>query len=125
MLTNTVDKNVLQEFPKELQIAQEAINTKEVQAMIKALGKHNLGVYMPHMHKNGENFYVLPKDMIALEDAGVTSFILRDTVAESSHRIATAWRWNNEDNDVSVSSRCGGQSGLDNCIGTVVAASLI
>ena len=39
MLTNTVDENVLQELPKELQLAQEAINTKEVQAMIKALGR--------------------------------------------------------------------------------------
>ena len=68
---------------------------------------------------------MLPKDMIALEDGGVTSFVHRDTVAESSHRIPTAWRWNSENDDVSVSSRCGGASGMDSCIGTVVATSLI
>jgi hypothetical protein len=114
----------MERLPKELVMAQEAVKTNEVRLMIKNLGKYGLGVYLPHMHKGNNDFYILPKDTVVVEDNSVITFVPRDAVEESSHVIATAWRWDNGQNDVSVSSLCGGGSGQDECIGAVVATTL-
>ena len=54
--------------------AIEAVNTPEVQAMIKVLNQYGLGVFMPHIHtENG--FEPLPRDKVQLEGDLKVSFV--------------------------------------------------
>ncbi len=96
----------LDRLPEELRIAQEAIETDEVQEMVRRLAKYNLGVYMPHLHETGEGFYPLPSEMIAVEENMITRFISRKEAANDPHRLPVAWRWIDDEAKVSVAAKC-------------------
>ncbi|NJS12913.1 MAG: hypothetical protein HC789_22365 [Microcoleus sp. CSU_2_2] len=87
-----IDEKTLSNLPESLQIAQKAIETGEVQEIIKQLAKYNLGVCMPHMHIENKGFVELPKDMIQVERQLVTSFVHSSEVDEKT-MIPVVWRY--------------------------------
>jgi hypothetical protein len=73
----------------------EAVNTPAVQAMIKALSKCGLGVFMPHIQtRNG--FEPLPTNIVQLEGDLKVSFVTTDDpkIAEAS---PVGWVWNEQE----------------------------
>src|SRR5437773_12191800 len=93
----------LENLPEELQIAQKAIETEEVQGIHKVLAKYNLGVCMPHMHTDGGGFTVLPPTMVQVENGLKVSFAARNEVEEAM-MVLVAWRW--EQNGVTNTGLC-------------------
>ena len=87
-----IDERTLNNLPESLQIAQKAIETEEVQEIIKQLAKYNLGVCMPHMHTENNGFVELPKDMIQVEQQLVTSFVHSSEVDRET-MIPVVWRY--------------------------------
>lgn len=81
------------ELPDELRKAQEAINLPEVQEMLVALAKYNLGICMPHMHDEGTGgFEVLPNDMVQQESGLQVSFVRADD-ENLNQAVPVAWQW--------------------------------
>lgn len=83
-----------QALPEELKLAQEAMFFPEVQEMLKALSKYNLGIYMPHTHdeKTG-SFQPLPSGITQVEDGLKVSFVPeQDCVAENGRSfVPVGW----------------------------------
>jgi len=79
-------------LPGQIAAAHQAINTPEVQAMMRKLAEHNLGVCMPHMHTKSERFAVLPSHLVQVERGNQVSFECRQ-LAEVPAAIPVAWRW--------------------------------
>lgn len=62
-------------LPKELQVAQNAINLPEVKEMLKKLSQYNLGIYMPHIHdEDTGEFHPLPPGITQVEEGLTVSF---------------------------------------------------
>jgi len=111
MATFKASDSTLTRLPVELRVALEAIETPEVQEMIKALAKYNLGVFMPHSHvkgdgKTGNGFAPLASNMMSVEDDLKTSFIERAEMMSSGHGVPTGWRWIDGEAAVCVASGC-------------------
>jgi len=100
------NNDVLAALPTELQLGIKAVDTPDVQQMIKALAKYNLGVYLPHIHPETGGFNVLPMDMVAVETDNVVSFVKRSEVAQISNAIPVAWSWDEEKSVVSARCTC-------------------
>jgi hypothetical protein len=86
--------------------AIEAVNTAEVQAIIKALNKYGLGVFMPHIHtENG--FEPLPRDKVQLEGDLKVRFVSPDdpNVLAAS---PVGWVWNDRQARVAAACYCTG-----------------
>jgi hypothetical protein len=91
-VNSKIDEGTLNNLPESLQVAQKAIDTEEVQEIIKQLAKYNLGVCMPHMHTHNNGFVELPKDMIQVERQLVTSFVHSSEVDDKT-MIPVVWRY--------------------------------
>ena len=87
-----IDEATLKSLPENLQIAQRAIETKEVQDIVKQLAKYNLGICMPHMHSEDGKLTELPKNMIQVERQLVASFVPESEVSLDT-MIPVVWRW--------------------------------
>lgn len=75
MSAANISRNRLGLLPKELQVAQSAIDLPEVKEMLKKLSQHNLGIYMPHIHdEESGDFKPLPPGITQVEDGLVVSF---------------------------------------------------
>lgn len=86
-----VSRNRLGQLPKELQVAQNAIDLPEVKEMLKKLSKHNLGIYMPHMHDEETGaFKPLPPGITQVEDGLMVSFLPNNECADTSY-ISVGW----------------------------------
>jgi len=105
MLADTVSEETIVRFPTELQGSVRAINTPEVQEIMRQLGKYGLGVSLPHMHTD-KGMAPLPEDMISSENNLVVSFRQVDDEANSK-ALPVAWR---RGEDVKSIARCS-----DNC----------
>lgn len=90
-MNSKISEEMLNDLPEGLQTAQKAIETEEVQEIIKQLAKYNLGVCMPHMHTEGNGFVELPKDMMQIEQKLVTSFVPASEVNPET-MIPVVWR---------------------------------
>ena len=101
---NIVQKANISNLPKELQLAQRAIEYPEVQEIIKRLSKYNLGVFMPHKHDDltGE-FAILPIDEVQLESNLEVRF-LKETEVESIRAVEIGWRW--AENGIQSAAKC-------------------
>jgi hypothetical protein len=84
-----------------MRAAQEAIETGEVQAMMKRLAEFNLGVCMPHMHPQPGQFVDLPANMVAVERK--TEFVPH---SEAEGTLPVAWRWDEAAGAVVVARNC-------------------
>ncbi|MFE2117256.1 hypothetical protein ACFXAY_28175 [Streptomyces microflavus] len=88
------------ELPPSMLDAQRAIQTPEVQNMIKELAKYNLAVSMPHMHTSGD-FQEQPSDIVQVE---VKSDFLPAEQVEALGTLPVSWRWHED--RVIVSGSC-------------------
>lgn len=82
-------------LPKDLCLAQDAINRPEVQEMLKKLAQFNLGIYMPHRHAPGSGaFEVLPEGISQVEAGLRVTFEPTEEVAKAGENlIAVGWVW--------------------------------
>ncbi len=78
---------------EKLRTAQAAMNLPEVQGMLKRLGDFNLGIYMPHMHTEEEDFKALPDDMVQVEENLQVSFRTRNYAKHNVNAVPVAWTW--------------------------------
>ena len=85
--------------------AQLAVETPQVQAMIRELSKYGLGVFVPHMHREGAAFAPLPKGLVQLERDLKVSFVEADdpAILES---IPVGWEWDGVRARVCASRYC-------------------
>jgi hypothetical protein len=94
MSAANISRNPVGQLPKELQIAQSAIELPEVKEMLKKLSQHNLGIYMPHMHDEESGaFKPLPPGITQVEDGLEVSFRpLNECVDQGGNSyIPTGW----------------------------------
>jgi hypothetical protein len=86
--------------------AIEAVQTPEVQEMIKALHKHGLGVFMPHIHTDN-GFEPLPRDKVQLEGDLKVSFVgsYDPNLAGAS---PVGWVWDEQEVRVATACYCTG-----------------
>lgn len=86
--------------------AIKAIETTEVQEMVKKLSEYGLGVFMPHLHTE-KGFEPLPNDTVQLEQDLAVSFVKRDNpIAKGAAPVG--WSWNKEKAEVVAVCLCGG-----------------
>ena len=78
----------------EIRRGLEAIESPEVQNLIKQLSRYGLAVALPHLHGGNGNFLPLPDDQVAFESGLKVSFPQKGSpVLESA--IPVMWRWSN------------------------------
>lgn len=79
----------------EIQRALTAVETPEVQEMIRRLSEYGLAVALPHMHREDGSFRPLPQDHVVFESQLQMSFpSLGDPALKDA--IPVMWRWNGE-----------------------------
>ncbi len=102
-----VPEDTIALFPAELQGAVRAVNTAEVQEIMRQLGKYGLAVALPHMHTD-EGMVPLPEDMMASEDNLKVTFRKRDEVT-NFRGVPVMWRRGEE---ISSIARCSQECGV-------------
>ena len=103
---NIVSEDVIASFHPDLQDSVRAVNTPEVQEILRQLGKFGLGVALPHMHTN-EGMVPLPEDMMASEDNLKVTFRKRDEKT-NNNSLPVMWR---RGEDISSVAYCGQECG--------------
>lgn len=86
--------------------AVAAIETPEVQEMVKKLSEYGLGVFMPHLHTD-KGFEVLPDNMVQLEQDLKVSFVDKGSPLVKD-AAPVGWAWNSENAEVVAVCLCGG-----------------
>ena len=90
--------------------AKTAVESVEVQDMIRRLAAYDLGVFMPHLH-NEEGFAPLPSDIVQLEGDLRVSFVNQnDSIL--SEAAPVGWIWNEEKSRVCAACYCTGAEHL-------------
>ena len=103
---NLVSEDVIALFHPDLQHSVRAVNTPEVQEMLRQLGKFGLGVALPHMHTD-EGMVPLPEGMIASEDNLKVTFRKRDEMTNSK-ALPVMWQRGEEISSVAYcNAECG------------------
>ena len=95
MMAATVSREIGKGLPRDLQIAQAAIELAEVQEMLRRLSEYKLGIFMPHMHaeQTGE-FEVLPDGLVQVESGLEVSFQASEEVErEKALFMPVGWLW--------------------------------
>ena len=85
-----------------LQNSIDAIHHPDVQHAMKLLGKHGLGVFLPHIHTD-HGMESLPKQMMQFEQGLRVSFVPTGTPA-LEQAIPVGWVWDNE--TATVAGKC-------------------
>ena len=95
MTTATASQRNALGFPPALRTAQAAMQSAEVQAMLRRLSAHGLGICMPHMHdENTGEFQLLPDQLMQVEADLMVSFRPIAEVATHTGRfLPVAWVW--------------------------------
>lgn len=91
----TVSREVGNGLPRDLKIAQSAVQLPEVQEMLRRLSAYKLGIFMPHMHaeQTGE-FEALPDDLVQVESGLAVSFrASKEVEREKSLFMPVGWLW--------------------------------
>ena len=95
MMAATVSREIGHGLPRDLKIAQAAIQLPEVQEMLRRLSDYKLGIFMPHMHaeQTGE-FEVLADDVVQVESGLEVSFRASEEVEQKSAQfMPVGWLW--------------------------------
>lgn len=82
-------------LPPALRAAQDAMQSAEVQEMLRRLSTHGLGICMPHMHDEvtGE-FQLLPDQLMQVEAGLTVSFQPTAEVTRQAGRfLPVTWVW--------------------------------
>ena len=82
-------------LPPALRTAQAAMQTAEVQEMLRRLSTHGLGICMPHMHDaNTGEFQPLGRQLVQVESGLEVSFQATAEIAAQAGRfLPVAWVW--------------------------------
>jgi hypothetical protein len=91
MSVANVSRNRPSGLPKELQVAQNAIDLPEVREMLKKLSQYNLGIYMPHMHDEEGAFQPLPPGITQVEDGLEVSFRPNNECMDDNSYVSVGW----------------------------------
>lgn len=103
-MLSALDKDLqdaVEELPEQFRVAQAAVETEEVQDALKLLAKYNLGVCMPHMHRQRGEFIDLPSGTVGVEDR--TDFMSTEE-SLGVGALPVAWRW--RDGSVEATGSC-------------------
>ena len=95
MMAATVSREIGHGLPRDLKIAQAAIQLPEVQEMLRRLSDYKLGIFMPHIHaeQTGE-FEVLADDVVQVESGLEVSFRASEEVEQKSAQfMPVGWLW--------------------------------
>ena len=95
MTTATATQSNTRGLPLALRTAQAAIQSAEVQEMLRRLSAHGLGICMPHMHdeETGE-FQPLAHQLLQVEAGLAVSFQAAAEIATQGDRfLPVAWVW--------------------------------
>jgi hypothetical protein len=104
---NLVPEDVIASFHPDLQASVRAVNTGEVQEILRQLGKYGLGVALPHMHTD-EGMVPLPEDMMSSEDNLKVTFRKRNQKINSK-ALPVMWR---RGEDISCVANCSAECGV-------------
>jgi hypothetical protein len=97
--------NVPETVHPEIRRGLEAVESPEVQELIKQLSKHGLAVALPHTHGNNGSFLPLPHDQVVFESDLQVSFLQKDSPVLKS-AIPVMWRWNDGAEAVASCALC-------------------
>ena len=95
MTTATATQRYTGGLPPALKAAQAAMQSAEVQEMLRRLSTHGLGICMPHMHdeSTGE-FQPLARQIMQVESGLAVSFQATAEIAAQADRyLPVAWVW--------------------------------
>ena len=95
MTTATATQSNTRVLPLALRTAQAAIQSAEVQEMLRRLSAHGLGICMPHMHdeETGE-FQPLAHQLLQVEAGLAVSFQPAADIAKHAGQfVPVAWVW--------------------------------
>ena len=95
MTTPTASQRNALGLPPALKTAQAAMQSAEVQEMLRRLSTHGLGICMPHMHdENTGEFQPLP-DLLMQVEAGleVRFRATAEIETQAGHFLPVAWVW--------------------------------
>ncbi len=95
MTTATATQRNARGLPPELRTAQAAMQSAEVQQMLRRLSAHGLGICMPHMHdENTGEFQPLPDQLVQVEAGLAVSFQASTDITRQAGRfLPVAWVW--------------------------------
>jgi hypothetical protein len=95
MTTATASQPTAQGLPPALRSAQAAMQSAEVQEMLRRLSAHGLGICMPHLHdENTGEFQPLPARLVQVEAGLAVSFQPTAEITKQAGRfLPVAWVW--------------------------------
>ena len=95
MTTATATSRNPLRLPPALRTAQAAMQSAEVQEMLRRLSTHGLGICLPHMHdENTGEFQPLARQLMQVESGLEVSFQPTAEIATQPGRFLTvAWVW--------------------------------
>ena len=95
MTTATASQRDTLGLPPALRTAQAAMPPAEVQAMLRRLCAHGLGICMPHMHdENTGEFQPLPEQLVQVEAGLAVSFQpTAEVIKQAGRFLPVAWVW--------------------------------
>ena len=95
MTTATASQRNALGLPPALRTAQAAMQSAEVQEMLRRLSTHGLGICMPHMHdENTGEFQPLARQLMQVESGLEVSFQTAAKIAAQADRfLPVAWVW--------------------------------
>ena len=95
MMATNVSREIGNGLPRDLKIAQAAIQLPEVQQMLRRLSEYKLGIFMPHMHaEQSGDFEVLPDGLMQVESGLEVSFQASEAVElEKAQFMPVGWLW--------------------------------
>jgi hypothetical protein len=95
MTTATASQRNAPGLPPGLRAAQAAMQSQEVQEMLRRLSAHGLGICMPHMHdENTGEFQLLPDELMQVETGLEVSFqVTAEIVLQAGRFMPVAWVW--------------------------------
>lgn len=95
MTTATASQRNALGLPPALRTAQAAMQSAEVQEMLRRLSAHGLGICMPHMHDEAtDEFEPLPDEIMQVEAGLAVSFQPTAEIARQAGRfLPVAWVW--------------------------------
>jgi hypothetical protein len=95
MTTATASQRNAPGLRPALRTAQAAMQSEEVQEMLRRLSAHGLGICMPHMHdENTGEFQLLSDELMQVEAGLEVSFQTRAEITRQAGRfLPVAWIW--------------------------------
>lgn len=113
-MTNQLTKPAPNDKTGMMLKARQAVDSPEVQAIIQQLGKHGLGIFIPHAHTS-EGFVPLPRDVVSMESDLKVSFVTTDDPILDDATVV-GWVWDSDAMRVVAGCACRGVHFPGGCV---------